>query len=219
VLHRKAEPRARRWWALVPLALAVGGALLSQSAVAAVPPPQSATSCGGSLTKAKPTADDPNLLNYKFSCDWGVSAYTLFVLRRPYVDATIDDFLSNPGVFDPLGNPVSTTSFTCAGTIPGVAINCNAGAGGWMAAPNWAEGTIDTTDPFCPSIPKGSPAGTKPTPGAIVELVVSDTTGAEDGPFRLYPSSKCPKVHVKPKVKSTTKSGGQKPASQTAHRA
>ena len=196
MLHRKA---------LVALAFVVGGCLLTQSALAAAPTPESATSCGGILKKAKPTADDPNLVNYKFTCNWGVSAYTLFVLRKHNDDATIDDFNGAPSVFDPLGNPVATTAFSCAGDIPGVSINCNAGAGGWMAAPNWAEGSFDTTEPYCPNIPPGSPAGTKPDPGAIVELVVTDTTGAQDGPFRLRLAGKCPVVDVKPKPKSKSK--------------
>lgn len=206
MLHRKAGLGPPRRWALATLAFAVGGCLLAQSAVAAVPTPESATQCGGILKRAKPTADDPNLLSYKFTCDWGVSAYSLVVIREPNDDATIDDFGSSVTVLDPTGNPLSTQSFSCAGTIPGNGINCNAGAGGYMAAPNWAVGTFDTTDPYCPNIPKGSPAGTKPEHGAIVELVVSDTTGAEDGPFRLRLAGKCPAVHVKSKPKPKLKS-------------
>jgi hypothetical protein len=209
LLHRKPERRAVTRWVVSSLALAAGGALLAQPAIAAAPTPESATQCGGILKRAKPTADDPNLLNYKFTCDWGVSAYTLFVIRKSNDDATIDDFASSVTVFDPTGNPLSTASFSCSGQIPGDGVNCNAGAGGYMPAPNWAEGTIDTTDPYCPTIPKGSPAGTKPEPGAVVELVVSDTTGAEDGPFRLRLAGKCPPVHVEPKVKSKTTTGGR----------
>lgn len=201
-MHRKAERRAVMWM-LSSLALAAGGALLAQSAFAAAPTPESATQCGGILKRAKPTPDDPNLLSYKFTCDWGITAYTLIVTRKANDDATVDDFASSVSVFDPTGNPLSTESFNCSGQIPGDGVNCNAGAGGSMAAPNWAKGTIDTTDPYCPSIPKGSPAGTKPEPGAVVELVVSDTTGAEDGPFRLRLDGKCPAVHVKPKPKTT----------------
>lgn len=187
------------------LAIALGVGLLTQSAFAAVPTPESATLCGGILNRAKPTADDPYLVNYKFTCNWGVSAYTLVVTRKPNDDATIDDFASNVSVFDPTGNPLSTQSFSCFGGIPGIGINCNAGAGGYMAAPNWAKGTIDLTEPYCANITKGSPAGTKPDPAAVVQLVVSDTTGAEDGPFRLRLAGKCPVVHVKPKVKSKSK--------------
>jgi hypothetical protein len=215
LLHRKAERRAVKWWVPASLALVAGGALLAQPALAATPAPESATQCGGILKRAKPTADDPNLLSYKFTCDWGISAYTLIVTRKANDDATIDDYGSSVSVFDPTGNPLSTESFSCSGTIPGNGVNCNAGAGGFMAAPNWAEGTFDTTDPYCPNIPKGSPAGTKPEPGAVVELVVSDTTGAEDGPFRLRLAGKCPAVHVKPKVKSKT-SGKQARAARLA---
>ena len=208
-MHRKAERRAGRRLALMTLAFALGVGLLTQSAFAATPTPESATQCGGILKRAKPTADDPNLVSYKFTCDWGVSAYTLIVARKPNDDATIDDLASSVSVFDPTGNPLSTQSFSCFGGIPGTGINCNAGAGGYMAAPNWAEGTFDLTEPYCANIPKGSPTGTKPDPAAVVQLVVSDTTGAEDGPFRLRLAGKCPVVHVKSKVKSKSKAGSK----------
>ena len=208
MFYRKAERRGARSWALVALALALCGGLLTESALAAVPPPQSATSCGGLLKRAKATPDDPNQLSYKFTCNWGISAYTLIVTRKSNDDATIDDFASSVSVFDPTGNPLSTQSFNCAGTIPGDGVNCNAGAGGYMAAPNWAEGTFDTIDPYCPNIPKGAPANARPEPGAVVQLVVTDTTGAEDGPFRLRLLGKCPAVHVKPKAKSKPKAHG-----------
>jgi hypothetical protein len=207
LLHRKAERRASRRWALVSLAFALGVGLVAQSALAAVPTPESATSCGGILKRAKATPDDPYPVSYKFTCNWGVSAYTLIVTRKSNDDSTLDDFSSSVSVFDPTGNPLSTQSFSCFGGIPSNGINCNAGAGGYMAAPNWAEGTFDLTEPYCPNIPKGSPAGTKPDPSAVVQLVVSNTTGAQDGPFRLRLSGKCPVVHVKPKVK--TKAGSK----------
>jgi hypothetical protein len=192
VLHRKASRLARRLWVPAALAVALGGGLLVQSALAAAPTPESTTSCGGTVNRLKPTLNDPNLLSYQFSCDWGITSYTLIVNRKPNDFSTIDDFSSSVSVFDPDGNADPKEVFGCSGTIPGDGVNCNAGAGGIMAAPNVAEGQIDTTDPYCPFIPKGSPKGTKPQPGAVVQLVVSDTTGAEDGPFRLYLSGKCP---------------------------
>ena len=200
VSHRKAERRTGRRSALVALALALFGCLLVQSALAATPTPESSTLCGGTLKRAKPTADDPNLLSYKFNCNGGISAYTLIVLRKSNDFNTIDDFDSSVSVFDATGNPLSTASFSCSGEIPGDGVNCNAGAGGSMASPDWAEGTLDTTEPYCANIPPGSKAGTKPDPAAVVELVVSDTTGAEDGPFRLRLAGKCPAVHAKPKT-------------------
>ena len=43
-------------------------------------------------------------------------------------------------------------------------------------------------------------------PQAIVQLVVTDYTGAEDGPFTLGPASACPKVpNVVPTPKAKTK--------------
>jgi hypothetical protein len=116
-------------------------------------------------------------------------------------------------VFDPAGTPDSKVSVVCSGTIPGNGVNCNAGAGGVIPAPGVIEGSLDTTDPLCPYIPKGSPKGAKPQPGAVVELVVSDTTGAEDGPFRLYLTGKCPspaKAGAKTPFSSATSSKKKK---------
>jgi|HubBroStandDraft_6_1064221.scaffolds.fasta_scaffold700944_1 hypothetical protein len=197
------------------LALALFGSVLAQSAVAATPTPESATLCGGTLTRAKPTTDDPNLLNYKFNCNGGISAYTLIVLRKSNDFNTIDDFATNPLVVDPNGNPLSTVGLNCAGEIPGDGVNCNAGAGGSIPSPNWAEGTLDTTEPYCANIPPGSKPGTKPDPAAVVELVVSDSTGAEDGPFRLRLKGKCPAVKAKPK---TGKNGSSKQAEKKAEK-
>ncbi len=215
--HRKAERRPGRRPALVALAFALFGSVLVQSAVAATPTPESSTLCGGTLQRAKPTADDPNLLSYKFNCNGGITAYTLIVLRKPNDFNTIDDFNTNPLVVDPTGNPLSTVALSCAGEIPGNGINCNAGAGGSMASPDWAEGTFDTTEPYCANTPPDSKPGTKPDPAAVVELVVSDSTGAEDGPFRLRLGGKCSAVHATPKTK---KKGASKTASKRpAHKA
>ena len=202
--HHQARSRALLCCGRLTLAIALLGCVLAGPAGAAATTPESATSCGGSLTWAKPTTNDPNLLAYKFRCDWGVSAYTLIVNRGLNDDTTVDDFSSSAGVFDTLDNAVATESFGCAGTIPGNGVNCNAGAGGYLPAPDSAEGSFDTSDPYCANIPAGSPAGTQPEPTALVELVVTDTTGAEDGPFRLRLHGSCPAVHVV-KVKTKTK--------------
>ena len=107
--HRKAERRPGRRPALVALAFALLGSVLVQSAVAATPTPESSTLCGGTLQRAKPTADDPNLLSYEVDCNGGITAYTLIVLRKPNDFNTIDDFNTNPLVVDPTGNPLSTS--------------------------------------------------------------------------------------------------------------
>jgi hypothetical protein len=216
VSDRKALFHAPIRFALVTLAVAVLGCVMAGQAAAAAPTPESATTCGGSLTKGKATVDDPNLVSYKFNCDWGITGYTLIVNRGPNDGGTVDDFASSPSVFDALANPVSV-AVSCSGTIPGDGVNCNAGAGGFVAAPDFVEGTFDLTEPYCANIPHGSPAGTQPDPTAFVQLVVSDTTGAEDGPFRLRLNGTCPVVHVvKPKPK---KHGSKKVAHKTAPRA
>ncbi|MBV8221528.1 MAG: hypothetical protein JO325_23935 [Solirubrobacterales bacterium] len=202
--HRKEERRAGRRSALVVLALAVFGGLLVQSAVAATPTPESSTLCSGTLNRAKPTPDDPNLVNYKFNCNGGITAYTLIVFRKANDAGTIDDFNTNPVVVDTTGNPVSKTALACAGEIPGFGINCNAGAGGSVPSPDWSEGSFDLTEPYCANLPPGSKPTAKPDPAAVVELVVSDTTGAEDGPFRLRLAGKCPPPKLATKTKKTT---------------
>jgi hypothetical protein len=211
VSDRKAWFHAPARLALVTLVVAALGCVLAGPAAAAAPPPESATSCGGSLTKGKATVDDPNLVNYEFNCDWGITGYTVIVNRGQNDDGTLDDFASAPSVFDTLGNPVSV-GVVCSGTLPGDGVNCNAGAGGFVAAPDFIEGSFDATEPYCANIPAGSPAGTQPDPTAVVQLVVSDTTGAEDGPFRLRLRGSCPAVHVvkpKPKAKHHASRNGQ----------
>jgi hypothetical protein len=204
VSHHQARFRALLHCGGLALAVALLGCVLAGTASAAATTPESATSCGGSLKRATPTTNDPNLLNYTFNCDWGVSSYTLIVNRGLNDDSTVDDFASSVGVFDPSGNPLATESFGCSGTIPGDGVNCNAGAGGYLPAPDSVQGSFDTSDPYCANIPAGSPARAKPEPTALVDLVVTDTTGAEDGPFRLRLDGRCPAVHVV-KVKPKTK--------------
>jgi hypothetical protein len=86
-----------------------------------------------------------------------------------------------------------------------------------MTAPFFAGGTFDPVDPYCANVPSGSPAGTRPEPTALVELVVTDTTGAEDGPFRLHLSGTCPVVHVvKPKPKPKKHKSKQRSAGRKA---
>jgi hypothetical protein len=205
--------------ALSAAAFAALCGVLADSAVAATTPapptPESATNCGGSLTRATPTTADPNLLNYKFNCDTAITAYTLVVNRGLNDFSTVDDFSSTAGVFETSGVADPKELFSCSGTIPGDGINCNAGAGGSMTSPEFAEGTFDTTEPYCASIPAGSPAGTQPDSTALVQLVVTDSTGAEDGPFRLRLDGTCPAVHVvKPKSKKpkTKKHGARQGA-------
>jgi len=190
---------------------AVAGAASAPTAPK-LPTPASSTTCWGFL-KPSPIAYEPNLLGYDFHCDNPITAYTILANRRAWDLPVIDDFDTAP--LTTLGDGVTpdpNTSWTCEGSIPSDGFNCNAGlnskgtALGSMAAWSVAEGTLDTSDPYCgtpaASDAKKAKKATKrvnplnPTyppglPRAIVQLVVTDSTGAQDGPFVLSDTASC----------------------------
>lgn len=186
--------------------LAASVSKLTPSAGAATsapaPAPVPVSGCDGAVSRATPTVDDPNLLSYKFHCDGEVTAYTVLVNRRGHVNDQIDDFNPVPSLFDPsTGALVTTVSFNCTGTLPGAGVNCLAGSGGFAVAYATFKGQFDTSDPFCANLPKSAKPGTKPEPGAVAELVVTDTSGAEAGPFQLPIAPACKAVKAVPKPK------------------
>jgi hypothetical protein len=63
-----------------------------------------------------------------------------------------------------------------------------------MSAGNLALGSFDPIDPYCKHFPPGAKPGSYAEPQALVQVVVSDTTGAEDGPFTLNMKPACPPV-------------------------
>lgn len=205
--------------AAVSTAVLVGGVVSTTAASAAsAPTPESFTSCHGQVANDRSGAaiDEPYLLDYRFSCDTNISAYTLIVDRAASSGGNLDDFNANPNVFAADGvTPSSTTSVTCEGTTPSNGFNCNFGAGGSLAAGDVIAGSVDLVAPYCKSLPPGpkpgtlAKSGTLAIPRAQVSLVVTDSTGAEDGPFALGRTTACPKVPnvvPKPKVKSKAKS-------------
>ena len=199
--------------ASVPCLLAAGAALaFAPSAALAAGP---STNCGGSL-KAAPTALDPNALAYTFNCNWGITAYSILATRQPSDYSTIDDFDPDGLAYDSSGNPVAKVGFDCAGQVPGNGINCGLSSG-YLPAPDYAEGWIDTSVPYCSFIPKGA---TRAVPQAIVQLIVTDTNGVEDGPFRLNLSQACPpvKAPAKHKAKAKKSKTGAKSGAKTKER-
>lgn len=183
--------------ALVLSVTAVASAYLPGTAAAAAPTPQSETICGGSLAKDRlPTADDPYLIDYKFHCDTPISAYTIIAERRPGDQGNIDDFSPSADVLPPYGGAiVPTEGWTCEGTLPSNGLNCTTGtAGAVMSAYNYASGTFDLTAAYCKALPAKAKPGTPAVPQAIVDVIVTDSTGAQDGPFRLNLTGGCPKV-------------------------
>ena len=189
-------------------AVALGGTPLVAGAAAAPPTPESLTSCGGTLA-ADPTGTsqgEPNLLDYEFNCDTPISAYTITVDRLPSSLGNIDNYDSTGNVLLSSGTISTTESITCEGTTPSNGINCNLGAGIVMDSYAAAEGSIDLVAPYCAYLPAKAKHGTPAVPQAIVSVVVTDNTGAEDGPFYLSPTTACKKVPaVVPAPKTTTK--------------
>jgi hypothetical protein len=192
-------------------AVRLGVTLAAVAVVAALPAmasaatnPQSNTSCWGSLKhdSSGKASGEPNLLDYSFKCNQDITAYTIVVNRLAGRSSVIDDFGPDPVVNQPDGTPSSTQSFTCAGTTPGAGFNCNQPvAGGVMSAWNSAVGSFDPIDPYCGGIPAGSKAGTAAEPRAFVQLVVTNTTGGQDGPFTLGIKPGCQKPKPKHRLR------------------
>jgi hypothetical protein len=225
------EVWVRSWNSLVSLgrtallAGSVAGLAFVLPAVtsAATITPTSLTDCGGKVS-ADPSgkaAGEPNLLDYRFQCDGGISAYTVLISQQGDKGGSIDDYNPSPSVFETDGlTPSATESITCEGTTPSNGINCAGAAKDQQVTDGFVvQGTVDPIQAYCKHLPtdangKLAKPGTAAVPQAVVQLVVTDYTGAEDGPFNLGPAKACPKVanavpappvKTKPKAKSKPK--------------
>jgi hypothetical protein len=179
---------------------------LAAAAHAAAPPPESTANCYGTVAPS-PAPDEPNSLAYKFQCDERITAYTILIDRGANDYDTLDDFSINATVFQPDGTtPNTSTVWSCEGYTPSQSVNCNTGsATGYVGALSYSEGMIDPTGPYCKYLPPGAKPGTWAQPQALVQLVVTDYTGAEDGPFRLYYTRKCRSVPNRVPAKTAQK--------------
>ena len=189
-------------------AIALGGCCVMPVVADATPTAQ--IGCRTILTRATPTPDDSNLTNYSFHCSRAIQSYTLIVNRTANDFTTVDDFNTAPSVYNYQQtqiNPTETVDCS-ATTTPGDGINCFAQSASTPAtidAYNWIDGNLDTTDPFCGHPAKGRNAA---EPAAVVQLVVTDATGAEWGPFPMRLAPGCPKPYpIKPKPKHKKPNG------------
>ena len=185
--------------------------------------PTSATDCAGKISadSGASAADEPNLLDYTFSCDGGITAYTIIVDQQGdgASGGSIDDYNPAPSVLETDGvTPSPTETVTCEGTTPSDGINCNTGTQGAQLSDGFfADGSVDPIQAYCKHLPtnangKLAKPGTAAVPQAVVQLVVTDYTGAQDGPFNLGPAKACPKVPnvvPTPKVKGKGKTKGK----------
>jgi hypothetical protein len=199
--NRRARWRALGSASFVAPAVLLLGALLPASASAAA---QAATVCSGGLTKdpAASTSGDPNLTDYSFDCNGAITAYSVVINRTIWDFETVDDFSTTANVTKG-GVVVPTESFGCEGVLPGNGINCNGSA----SAYNLVDGSFDTSGPFCGGYGAHAKWPAKPAPQAFVQLVVTDSSGAQDGPFRLNITPGCP--YLKPLPKPKTKQHGK----------
>jgi len=215
----------------IPAVLLTAGAAatgLSLPGTAGAALPESATQCAGFLAKDSggAAAGEPNLLDYTFHCSTPISAYTLLINRVSSDGDNIDDYSPSANVVYPTPYPIdpsdagtvsTSVSVNCGGEIPSDGINCygsNGSAGTDVPAYDLVEGSVDPTAQYCSYLPKGAKPGTPAVPRAIVEVVVTDDTGAQDGPFELTPNTRCPKVAAvvpTPKKRKKTKSKKSKP--------
>jgi hypothetical protein len=200
---------------LLSCSVALVACASAATAGAAAITPTSLTDCGGrvSVNPSGVSADEPNLLTYRFQCDGGITAYTILVQQQGDRGGSIDDYDPAPSVFETDAvTPSPTESITCEGTTPSNGINCNLGTQGAQLSDGFfAQGSVDPIQAYCKHLPttangKTAKAGTTAVPQAVVQLVVTDYTGAEDGPFNLGPAKACPKVpNVVPTPKPKTK--------------
>ena len=198
----------------VPALLLGGGAgvTLLTLPVSASALPESATQCSGSLS-ADPTGKsvaEPDLTDYAFFCNGGITAYTVVVDKVRSDGNNIDDYNPNPLVYAAGSNLETlspTESVNCGGATPSNGINCyslDGSTAGFIAPGDTIVGSVDLTAQYCSYLPKGAKPGTPAVPRATVELIVTDSTGAEDGPFELSPAKACAKVPA-PTTKAATK--------------
>ncbi|HEY2655473.1 MAG TPA: hypothetical protein VGI55_06770 [Solirubrobacteraceae bacterium] len=204
-------------------------ALPAAAGAATLVTPGSLSNCFGSL-KADATgkgSGQSNLLDYSITCSTDISSYTVFVVRSQDADNNIQQYATNPNVIYPstyptpgLAGTVSSQGVSCEGVIPSDGVNCYAQAVGSdgktpvlgaISAWDTTQGSISLDEPYCKYLPKGAKPGTSAVPGAIVEYIVTDNTGAEDGPFVLgLKGSKCPKVANAVPAKAANKSSKKK---------
>jgi hypothetical protein len=177
------------------------------------PKPKPTTKCWGKLAKdSSPTTTEPNLLDYSFLCNGKVTAYSVVVTRQAHRGDNLNAFDTDPLVYLPSGAPSVNESFTCAGVTPSSGFNCAAPSNGAMAGGHTVRGAFNTVDPYCKRLPPGAKPGTPAEPQAVAQLVITDATGAERGPFTFVIKPACPAVPNRvPSSTQGTRHGRRRP--------
>lgn len=205
--------------------------------------PESLDGCSGALT-ADPTLGT-DWYDYTFSCTpaFSVTGYTGNVLAYSFVvgRAAFDGrnvasnnapaiYVPGPNAADPTAGQTLyasgelTEAVTCNVGGESDGFNCSGGVpsatnAGYVPAGDLVEGSLQLTAPYCSYLPAHAKAGTPAVPRAVVDLIVTDASGAEDGPFELAPTARCPKVPaVVPKHKRKSKRHAHKAGKEASRK-
>jgi hypothetical protein len=220
---------ALRRAALMTICVGAGACAVPAASSAATITPASFTTCSGSLKpdSGAKKAHEPGLLDYSFTCNSGIVAYTIIAYQAGDGGAAIQDYAPSPLVLESDNlTPSPTETVTCEGAQPSNGINCNTGTylseitGGY-----YTDGSIDLGQTYCKHLPtpaKGKVLrpGTPAIPTARVQLIVTDWSGAQDGPFALRQTKACPSVPnvaptpVAPRVGTKTSTSSTKTSSK-----
>ena len=211
--------------------------------------PSSVTQCSGTIAPdaSGPAAGNANPFDYSFSCssispgatspsgynwlfDGNIYSYSIIVTRRKDDGSNVTYASPTPTILS-AGNADLNADVNCTSFTPSDGFNCAAPGpnptaatlGTYersIAAGDTVQGGFAMTDPYCAYLPKGAKAGTPAVPQAVVELLVTDDNGAQDGPFELYRSTACKKIAlVVPAKKTKAKKASTKTARAIAEKA
>ena len=188
---------------LLSCGVALAACVLPAIAGAAAVTPTSLTECGGKVS-ANPggaAASEPNLLTYRFTCDAGITAYTILIQQQGDPGGTIDDYNPSPSVFETDGvTPSPTETITCEGTTPSDGINCNTGTQGAQLTDEFAaEGSVDPIQAVLQAPADHRRRERRPSRGPRPFRRRSAAgrdrlDRCQDGPFNLGRPAACPKV-------------------------
>jgi hypothetical protein len=217
---------------------AVIGAIGAAALLGLPSTPSSVTQCSGTIAPdaAGPAAGNANPFDYSFGCasispgatspsgynwlfDGNIYSYTIIVTRRKDDGSNVTyaspvATILNAGGVD-LNADVNCTSFTpsdgfnCAAPGPNPSAATLGTYEKSIAAGDTVQGGFAMTDPYCAYLPKGAKAGTPAVPQAVVELLVTDDNGAQDGPFELYRSTPCKKIALVVPAKNAKKASAK----------
>ena len=131
-------------------------------------------------------------------------------------DAPSDGFDCNSEYVVTTGGSSSTVDPCYGGTTAAAYSNY-----GCIPAGDTVQGSLQLSQPYCSYLPKKAKPGTPAVPRATVDLIVTDDSGAEDGPFELTAAFRCAKVPAvvpepKTKKKPTKKKAKSKSGAASA---